>query len=172
MKRTVILYWPKGGNTEKAARIIKETFGDDADLFDIKSFNTDDLDKYDLVITGASTIGAENWEDASNDNEWNRFGIEARKKDFTGKYVAFFGLGDQVLYPNHFVDVLGVFQEEFSKVGAKIIGRWPTEGYRFTDSDGAENGMFYGLALDEDNESDLTRERVEKWVAQLKKEMS
>ena len=169
--KTVILYWPKGGNTENTAKIIKKTFGDEADLFDIKTFNTDDISKYDLIITGASTIGAENWEDASNDNEWNRFGMEAREKDFTGKYVAFFGLGDQVLYPNHFVDVLGVFQEEFSKTGAKIIGKWPVGGYRFTDSDGVEGDKFYGLAIDEDNESDLTEERVKKWVAQLKEEM-
>ncbi len=169
--KAVILYWPKGGNTENAAKIIKETFGDEADIFDIKSFNTDDLEKYDLIITGASTIGAENWEDASNDNEWTRFGVEAVKKDLSGKYIAFFGLGDQVLYPNHFVDVLGVFQQEFSNTGAKIIGKWPTEGYRFTDSRGAENGKFYGLAIDEDNESYLTKERVKKWVSQLKEEM-
>ncbi len=169
--KAVVLYWPKGGNTENAAKKIKEVLGDNADIYDIKSFNVDDLDKYDLIITGASTIGAENWEDASNDNEWSRFGNEVRNKDLSGKYVAFFGLGDQVLYPNHFVDVLGVFNDEFSKTNAKIIGRWPTEGYRFTDSDGEENGMFYGLAIDEDNEDHLTEERVKKWVEQLMSEM-
>ena len=169
--KAVVLYWPKGGNTENAAKKIKEVLGDNADIYDIKSFNVDDLDKYDLIITGASTIGAENWEDASNDNEWSRFGNEVRNKDLSGKYVAFFGLGDQVLYPNHFVDVLGVFNDEFSKTNAKIIGRWTTEGYRFTESDGEENGMFYGLAIDEDNEDHLTEERVKKWVEQLMSEM-
>lgn len=168
--KTVILYWPKGGNTEKAAKLLHKEFGEGADLFDIKSFNTNDIDKYDLIITGASTIGAENWEDASNDNEWSRFGTELREKDLSNKYVAFFGLGDQVLYPNHFVDVLGVFQDVFSKVNAKIIGKWPTDGYRFTDSEGVENDMFYGLAIDEDNEEELTEERIKKWVEQLKKE--
>ena len=169
--KTVILYWPKGGNTEHVAKKLKEVFGNDADLFDIASFNVDDIEKYDLIITGASTIGAENWEDASNDNEWEAFGIKMREKDLSNKYVAFFGLGDQVLYPNHFVDVLGVFQEEFSKTNANIIGKWPSDGYRFTDSDGEENGYFYGLAIDEDNEDDLTEERMKKWVEQLKSEV-
>jgi flavodoxin I len=30
--------------------------------------------------------------------------------------------------------------------------------------------MFYGLALDYDNQEELTGERIEKWVAQVKKE--
>jgi flavodoxin I len=172
MKKVVILYWPKGGNTETVAKKIKDAFGDQADLFDLKSFDTNRLLEYDLIITGASTIGAENWEDASNDNEWNRFGVEARAKDLSGKYVAFFGLGDQVRYPNHFVDVLGVFQQEFAKTNAQIIGKWPSSSYRFTDSNGEEDGWFYGLAIDQDNESNKTDERVKTWVDQLKQEIA
>jgi flavodoxin len=33
------------------------------------------------------------------------------------------------------------------------------------------DGMFYGLALDGDNEPEKTEERAKKWVGQLKKEM-
>ncbi len=170
MKKIVLLYWPKGGNTENAAEKIAKAF-DNIDVFDIKSFNAEDIKNYDLIITGASTVGAENWEDASDDNEWSRLDLEMRKQDLTNKYVAFFGLGDQVLYPDHFVDVLGLFEEEYQNMNAKIIGRWPTDGYRFTDSDGAKDGMFYGLAIDEDNEDELTEERAKKWAAQLLKEM-
>jgi flavodoxin I len=171
MKKAVVLYWPKGGNTENVAKNIAAAFNDKADIFDIKSFKVNDIDNYDLIITGASTIGAENWIDASNDNEWSRFGNEMRNKDFSGKYVAFFGLGDQVLYPNHFVDVLGVFEKEFAKTDAKIIGRWSTDGYRFTDSEGEKDGMFYGLAIDEDNESEKTYNKIKIWVEQLLNEM-
>ncbi len=170
MKKIVLLYWPKGGNTENAAGKIAKAF-DNIDVYDIKSFNVEDIGKYDLIITGASTIGAENWEDANNDNEWSRLDLEMRKQELSGKYVAFFGLGDQVLYPDHFVDVLGVFEQEFQNMNAKIIGRWPTEGYQFTGSDGEKDGMFYGLAIDEDNEDELTEERAKKWAAQLMKEM-
>jgi len=170
MKKIVLLYWPKGGNTENAAAKIAKAF-DNIDVFDIKSFNVEDIKNYDFIITGASTIGAENWEDASNDNEWSRLDLELRKHDLSNKYVAFFGLGDQVLYPEHFVDVLGNFEKEFQNLNAKIVGRWPSTGYQFTDSDGEKDGFFYGLAIDEDNEDELTEERANKWATQIMKEM-
>jgi len=34
-----------------------------------------------------------------------------------------------------------------------------------------EPGVFCGLALDQDNQDDLTPARVEKWCAQVKQEM-
>ena len=66
------------------------------------------------------------------------------------------------------VDALGVFKEEMGKTNANIIGEWPIEGYRFTDSDGYDGKMFFGLALDEDRQEELTVERAAKWVADLK----
>ena len=33
------------------------------------------------------------------------------------------------------------------------------------------DGMFCGLALDENNQPELTASRIEKWVAQLKQEI-
>ena len=62
--------------------------------------------------------------------------------------------------------------EELKKRRADVIGAWPTEGYSFTDSTAIENGKFLGLALDEDNESDLTDARIEEWLAQLRDEMN
>jgi flavodoxin I len=35
-----------------------------------------------------------------------------------------------------------------------------------------KNGKFVGLALDEDNQSDLTDERIKAWVTALKKEFA
>ena len=54
--------------------------------------------------------------------------------------------------------------------GVKIIGEWPIEGYRFTDSDGYDGKMFFGLALDEDRQPELTEDRAKKWTDILKKE--
>ena len=82
--------------------------------------------------------------------------------------MALFGLGDQVLYPDHFVDDMGILKEEADKVHSNVIGRWPTTGYEFTNSDGAEDDMFYGLALDEDNQSELTDELIKQWTDLLK----
>ena len=105
-----------------------------------------------------------------DDNEWNRFFVQLSKYDLSGTKVASFGLGDQVLYPGHFVDGLAVFKEEMERVNAKIIGYWPTDGYDFTDSDGMKDDMFFGLALDLDRQDKLTDERIDKWTKQVKAE--
>ena len=52
--------------------------------------------------------------------------------------------------------------------GGKIVGKWPTEGYEHTESKAeVEEGVFLGLALDEDNQYEQTDERVDTWVAQI-----
>jgi len=50
------------------------------------------------------------------------------------------------------------------------VGLWPNEGYEFDDSAALVGDKFLGLSLDEDNQSDLTPQRVEAWVSQLKEE--
>ncbi|MBE0649977.1 MAG: flavodoxin domain-containing protein [Bacteroidales bacterium] len=172
MKKIAILYWGKGGNVEKAAKVIFNQFDPQTtDLFALDSINTNSLTGYKLVILGGSTVGAENWEETTNDNRWNHFFREIENKDFSGVTFAVFGLGNQVLYPANFVDALGIFHEAISKTGARIIGAWPTVGYKFTDSDGLQKDSFYGLALDEDTQPDLTLERSKQWTDILKKEM-
>lgn len=171
MKKAVLLFWGKGGNVERAAHKVYAKFDPaQIDMFDVASFDRSTIINYDLVILGGSTIGAEVWTDVKDDNEWSRFFSDLKDNALQGKLVAFFGLGDQVLYPDHYVDALGVFKEEMEKKGAKLIGRWSTEGYRFTDSDGYDGKLFFGLALDEDRQEDLTEERVNKWIEILKKE--
>ena len=168
-KKVALIYWGTGGNVERAAKKVAGVFSpDEIDLFDLKSFNINSIANYQLIILGAATVGAEVWMDVKDDNEWSRFFEAIENVDFTGKYVAFFGLGDQVLYPDNFVDALGVFKAEMQKTKATIIGEWPIEGYDFTDSDGYDGDMFFGLALDEDSQEELTVERATNWVAGLK----
>lgn len=50
------------------------------------------------------------------------------------------------------------------------MGYWPTDGYDFNDSKAVRNGKFVGLAIDEDNQADLTESRVENWSTQVKSE--
>lgn len=171
MKKIVLLFWGKKGNVERAARKVYAKFSPaDIDIFDVVSFDISKIKDYQLLVLCGSTIGAENWLDVKDDNEWNRFFVKLRKYDLSETKVASIGLGDQVLYPGHFVDGLAVFKEEMERVGAKMIGYWPTKGYDFTDSDGMEDDMFYGLALDLDQQDELTDDRIDKWVKQVKKE--
>lgn len=171
MKKVLLLFWGKGGNVERAAEKVNAMFSPgEIDMFDLVSFDVSTINDYHLIILGGSTIGAEIWTDVKDDNEWSRFFRAVEKHDLTGKYAAFFGLGDQVLYPDHYVDALGIFKEEMKKTKVKHIGKWPTEGYRFTDSDGYDGNMFFGLALDEDRQKELTQERAKKWTDQLRRE--
>lgn len=172
MKKIAILYWGKGGNVERAAHVVFNQFDpQEADLFALDNFDPQNLSGYELVILGGSTIGAESWEEATNDNLWNHFFREIGNKDLSDITFAIFGLGDQVLYPANFVDAMGIFYTEISKTNAQIIGKWPTEGYKFTESDGLQKDNFYGLALDEDTQPELTLERSKTWTDALKKEM-
>lgn len=171
MKKVVLLFWGKGGNVERAAEKVYAMFDkNQIDMIDVASFDVATINKYSLVILGGSTIGAEVWTDVKDDNEWSRFFQAIENIDLTGKFTAFFGLGDQVLYPDHYVDALGVFKEEMKKTKATIIGEWPIEGYDFTDSDGYDGKMFFGLALDEDRQPESTIERAKKWTDQIKRE--
>jgi flavodoxin I len=54
--------------------------------------------------------------------------------------------------------------------GAKIVGETSTSGYTFEKSKAVINGKFIGLMIDEDNQGQLTDERVKNWVSQIKKE--
>ena len=55
------------------------------------------------------------------------------------------------------------------KAGAKIEGEWPVGGYDFNKSLGLkpDGKHFYGLGLDEENQSELHDERLEKWFEML-----
>jgi len=65
---------------------------------------------------------------------------------------------------------MGMLEEKISELGGETVGYWSTEGYDFSDSKALRDDKFVGLALDEDNQSELTEERIKAWVAQLKPE--
>ena len=56
----------------------------------------------------------------------------------------------------------------FLQSGAKMIGKVPTDSYTYDDSKSVIDGKFCGLAIDEDNESELTDQRLNDWVIQIK----
>ena len=88
----------------------------------------------------------------------------------TGKKVAIFGLGDQERYPDNFVDGIGILAEAFVRSNAELVGFMPVNDYHFTKSQAVKGDHFLGLALDVENQSEQTEERILKWVAELKKE--
>lgn len=169
MNKTVLIFWPKGGNVENAASMIAKEYGD-IDTLALNDVTEDTLVQYNKFIVGGSSLGAETWEGTKNESPWNTFFTSLKKHDFAAKKVALFGLGDQVLWPSNFVDGLGNIYNAFVEASAQLIGKWPTKGYDFTDSNAVDGDYFVGLALDEDQQDDLSEERINTWVKQIKEE--
>lgn len=171
MKKIALIYWPKKGNVEKMGKKISEKFSkDQIDIYTITEVDVKILPNYNLLIIGNSTVGADNWEDAHK-SRWYEFFKRLADIDLKSTSIAFYGLGDQILYPDHFVDGMAIVKQEFAKCCPLFIGKWPAKNYDFTDSDSLDGDNFIGLALDEDQQSELSEARIEKWIAQLKSEV-
>ncbi len=171
MKRIAIFYGSKGGNTEAVARKIHQAFGEEhADLYAIPDVEPDILKNYDYIIFGVSTVGADSWDQHHPHNSWDPFLAALKNIDLSGKKAAVFGLGDQILYPEHFCDDMKLVWDRLKEQGAEMTGEWYDEDYEFSDSKAFVNDHFVGLAVDEDQQFDLTDDRVKKWIESLKKE--
>jgi len=167
MAKIGLFYGSTTGNTVKAAELIQKAFGPGmVDLCDVGAASARDLEKYDVLILGTST-----WHWGGLQDEWALFEDSLTSEALQGKTVAFFGLGDQKQYADHFVDGMGLLYEKVKPLGVKVVGLCPRQGYSF-DASAAELGdHLVGLALDEDNEPQKTADRIKQWVQQLKKEL-
>jgi flavodoxin I len=165
MARIGIFYGSTTGRTRFAAEAIQREFGVEADLFDVAGADAADLARYSLLILGVST-----WGIGDLQQDWDTRINLLWKVDFSGKKVAFFGLGDAMNYPDSFLDAMGTLFQAVSGRGAECVGRWPVGGYEFTLSSAVVEGEFVGLGLDDDNQGHLSAERISRWVAQVKNE--
>ena len=164
MAKIGLFYDTDTGNTRKAAKMINKLFDEgDIDMKNITKLEATDFDLYSAFIIGSPTLG-----EGELPNNWNDFLPSLDGIDLSGKTIAMFGLGDQDEYGHEFVDALGILYDKFESLGASFIGAWPTEGYEYSFSAGERDDEFVGLVLDQENQSDLTRERIETWVAEVK----
>jgi flavodoxin I len=170
MSKTAIFYSPVGGNVNHVADMLGALIGaDKADVIPVKEAEKEDVDKYDQIILAGSTVGTDHWSNETIVDEWPPFFMKIKDISFENKKVAVVGLGNSFLYPSHFVDDMAELYDNMTKLNAKVSGRIEAKGYDFTDSEALdEDGYFCGLALDEDNEPELTKERLENWISILK----
>jgi len=161
------LFWGSDtGNTETVAGLIAESIGNDnVDLIDVSAASKADMEKYRYLILGTPT-----WYDGELQSDWASFLPNMDEIDFSKKTVALFGLGDQFGYSEYFLNGMGELYDKLIERSAKVVGQWPTDGYEFDESTAVRDGMFVGLALDQDNQQDKTEERIKKWVEQVKPE--
>ncbi|MDY0200771.1 MAG: flavodoxin [Bacteroidales bacterium] len=169
-KKVGIFFGPTGGKTENIAKKVQQAFGPNmADLIPVKDSKASDLDRYDNIVLGCSTIGKETWNAERTKDDWDLFRPEIDKINYEGKSFALFGLGDSVTYAATFVDAMGVLAKIMLTNDAKIVGQVPTSKYNFTDSEAVIDNQFVGLPIDEDFEKDKTDKRISEWVEELKK---
>jgi len=167
MAKIGIFYGSTTGNTLKAAELIQKAFAPEpVDLVDVRKAAPQDLRKYDVLILGTST-----WHWGGLQDEWAIFEDQLTKDAVQGKKVAFFGLGDQKRYPDHFVDGMGLLYDKIKPLGISTIGMWSKNGYQYEASAAEIDGRLIGLALDEDSEPARTADRIQAWVQQLRKEL-
>lgn len=169
MSKIAIFFGPVGGAVNRVADKIKEAIGEDkVEMIPVKGASVKDVEKFDKIIFGVSTVGKDTWDSEFSNNDWAKFLPEIGKTDYSEKIVAVFGLGDHVTYAHGFVDHIGVLGKELIKSGANLVGKVSVDGYEFDESEAVIDGEFIGLPLDEDFEPELTDERVAAWVDLIK----
>ncbi|MEM8555936.1 MAG: flavodoxin [Pseudomonadota bacterium] len=169
MAKIGLFFGTDTGKTRKVAKMIKKMFDDElmAKPLNVNRTEVDDFMSYDFLILGTPTLGDGILPGLSADMEsesWEEFLPKLEDQDFTGKTIAIYGLGDQIGYPDEYVNAIFFLHEFFEDRGATLVGQWSTEGYGFNESLAVVDDMFLGLALDLDNEDALTKDRVNGWL--------
>jgi flavodoxin I len=152
--KTGIFYGSTTGNTENAANLICALIGG-SQVAPIETAVRADLEACDLLILGASTWGLGDLQD-----DWADSLASLSGANLMGKKVALFGLGDQEIYSRTFVDGIKDLHDASIEAGATVVGMCSGDGYDFQDSTAFVDNQFLGLPLDDDNQAELTEERI------------
>jgi len=155
------------GGTAKVAKKIHELLGKSiSHVHNVGNSAASDVNKYDFLILGTAA-----WGIGEMHSDWENFIEELLQADLATKKVAIYGLGDQVKYPESFVDGLGSI---FCRLPHKqnVVGYTSTDTYKYYYSTAEKDGKFVGLAIDNDSQPELTDVRITAWVEQLKAEFA
>lgn len=162
-----LIFGTDTGNTEEIGDKIANVLALHAcpvDMIDVVNASPEVIESFDLIIMGIPT-----WDFGGIQEDWENFEDEILATKLSGKVVALYGLGDQRGYGDYFIDAVGWLYERVIKAGATVVGEWPTEGYDFEASLAAnkDKSFFCGLAIDEDQQFELTDQRIEAWINRL-----
>lgn len=163
MSKTGVFYGSSTGATQSAAETISKELnknGIESAVHSIADVSVSQLASYTNIILGTSTWGMGDLQD-----DWEGVLGELKSADLKNKKIALFGLGDQDGYPDTFVDGIGILYDAVVAAGADVVGFVSTDGYSFDASLAERDGNFVGLPLDDDNQSDMTDERISSWIA-------
>tara|TARA_B100001057_G_scaffold207667_1_gene208362 strand:- start:194 stop:712 length:519 start_codon:yes stop_codon:yes gene_type:complete len=165
--KTKIIYGSDTGNTELITNDLIKLL-DNSEVLTVDELKENDWEENVLYILGIPT-----WYDGELQSDWEDYFDTFKEIDFTDKTVAIFGLGDQIGYEEWFCDGIGILAEVILENGGKVIGYTKKDdSYDLDETPKSlvNEDTFYGLCLDEDNQDELSQERLQKWVEQLKEE--
>ena len=153
---------------EKICKVLHSLLGEDCvDFFNIANTPIIQTQFYDFLIFGSPT-----WDYGELQEDWEEIWDELDSLDFSGKKIAVYGLGDQVGYPEWFLDAMGYLHSKLVHRGATPCGYWPRTGYVFEASKALtpDEQYFVGLALDDETEFQLSDARIQQWCTQIVEE--
>lgn len=168
LKTIGLFYGSSTCYTEMAGEKIRHIIGEErVDVFNITDTPIIQTQFYDYLIFGIPT-----WDYGELQEDWEEIWEELDSLDLTGKKIALYGLGDQVGYPEWFLDAMGYLHSKLVHRGAIPCGYWPRAGYEFEASKALtpDGNFFVGLALDEENEFHLSEARIQQWCEQVLEE--
>ena len=192
-----ICYGTSNGATAKTAKMIKEEFfrktsNIQIDTFDLYESGPPDWKNYEFLVLGSPT-----YYNGQLQDDWSQTVLSTPPNELQNKKVALFGLGDQESYCFTFVDSLGhLAQWLLKECKAKLAGYWPVQNcgtadnlickqlddskfkipfsltsYCFEESAALttyqNRPVFYGLALDQYSQNELTGARISFWCESL-----
>ena len=170
--RLKLIYGSDTGNTENVIdNYLLSIF---EPYFEIESKCINDITSNDWKSHDFYILSIPTWYDGELQSDWEDYFEEFKTIDFTGKTIAIFGLGDQIGYDEWFCDGIGILAEVVEKNGGKVIGHTEKDdSFDFETSKALKDeNTFWGLALDEDNQDELTEERLKNWFNKLKLELN
>ncbi|RHF69246.1 flavodoxin [Fusobacterium mortiferum] len=157
--KTAIFYGSTTGTTEMVAGKVGELLGAEV----LSATEIDRVEEYDFIIFATSTWGMGDLQD-----DWYEALDKLKTKNLSGKKVGLIGIGDQFGFGDTFVDGIGTIYEEIKDMGINLVGKTSTDGYSFSGSKAVVDDEFVGLVIDENNQSELTDERINAWVEKVK----
>ncbi len=161
------------GATRRVAKTIAKKLGSEltGKPINIRNAEVDDLKQHQLLVIGSPTYGEGELPGKSTGNmteSWEEFLPKMAGADLGGIKVALYGLGDQEKYSRSFANAVRYIHDQFIDCGAEIVGHWEIDdNYQFKASKAAIDGRFVGLILDEDNQKELSGDRLDSWLANL-----
>ena len=157
--KTGIFYGSTTGVTEDIAKRVGVLL--EADIIDASEI--DRIDEYEFVILATSTWGMGELQDT-----WLESLDTLAGKNLSGKRIALIGIGDQIGFGDTFVDGIGTLYDVISDLGGEFVGHTSIEGYDFSGSTAVIDDEFIGLVIDENNQSELTDERIKNWIEKVR----